>query len=162
MNEKQNLLKKLRRKQFNTFLEDEEFLSAIIGQALNLEKEFIKEFIQPEELEEYNPYDLITKVTDTRIKIRTSKYNKIIKDIKKNGEYYKKWYDEDTKEYKIKIYLDKIFEEKYKILEKEQKNKIEELFKDEPLTKEDILNLMITELGMKYGDNIKITISGII
>ena len=131
MNEKQNLLKKLRRKQFNTFLEDEEFLSAIIGQALNLEKEFIKEFIQPEELEEYNPYDLITKVTDTRIKIRTSKYNKIIK-------------------------------EKYKILEKEQKNKIEELFKDEPLTKEDILNLMITELGMKYGDNIKITISGII
>lgn len=162
MKEKENLLKELRKKQFNTFLKDEEFLFAIIGQALDLEKEFVKEFIKPEELEEYDPYDLITKVTDTRIKIRTSKYNKIIKDMKKKGEYYKKWYDENTQEYKIKICLDKIFENKYNILEQEQKNKIEELFKEEPLTNEDILNLMLVELGLKYGNNVRITISGTI
>lgn len=159
MKEKENLLKELRRKQFNKFLEDKEFLSAIIGQTLNIDENYIKENIKKDNQEEYEPYDIITKLTDTRIKIRTSKYNKIIKNINTRGEYYKKWFEENSQEYKIKIYLDKIFESKYKIIEQTQKDKIEELFEEEPLEKEDILNIMIAELGLKYANNIKISIN---
>lgn len=163
MKEKEKILKELRKRQFKRFLQDKEFITDIISKALSIEKKHLeKNLVLYEENKEYGPYDLIVKITDTRIKITTSKYNKIIKNIKKEDKLYKMWYDEKYGEYKIKIYLDEILEYGYKIAQEEDEQHIKELLGKEKISKEDMINLQIARLSMQYCDNVKISISGII
>ncbi len=160
MKENRIILKELRKKQFNEFIKNKEFLINLVASTTGLEKDYVEKNLKLNTSHVQEPNDLVTKITESRIKIKTSKFNKKVKNLKTEANFYIMWYDEKNQEYKIKIYLDEIFENGYKRIQKEEIKKIRELFKDEPLTEDDIIDIMIAELGIKYCDNIKVTISG--
>jgi len=157
MKENEKILRKLRKMEFNELLKDKDFLSQTIAFALKKDKEYIKKYIKLKN-EKNNTYDLITKVTDTRIKIRIPKYNKIINNLKEKDNLYMLWYDPKNKEYKIKIYLDKIFEHCYKGIQKYEESKIKNHFKGKKLTQDEIINLSIIKSALMQCTDIKINI----
>lgn len=159
MKENEKILKELRRREFKALLQHKEFLSEIVSKVLDLDKEYIKKNVKFKKQNEYNKNDLITKITETRIKIRTSKYNKTIQNINNEGKFYIAWYDENKEEFKIKIYLDKIFEYCYKDVQKHEENAIKKLFKNQELTKDDLINLSILKISLMHSENIKISVT---
>ena len=160
--ENEIILKKLRRKQFDTLIRNKKILVNLIEMTLKTEKNYIKKNIKYKYQKIKNTNDLITNITENKIIIKTSIENKEIKKLKKKDEFYKIYCNEKKQEFTIKIYIDKIFESKYKIIEQQQKEKIKELFKNEPITEEDIVSIIIAELAIKYCKNIEIRISGTI
>ena len=159
MKENEKILKELRKREFKTLLQNKEFLSEIISKVLGLDKEYIKKNIKLDKKNQYSKCDLITKITETRIKIRTSKYNRIIQNISDEGKFYIAWYDEKLGEFKIKIYLDKIFEHCYKDVQKKEEKKLQEIFKNQQLNKDDLTNLSILKISLMHSDNIKISVT---
>lgn len=160
--ENEIILKKLRRKQFDTLIRNKKILVNLIEMTLKTEKNYIKKNIKYKYQKIKNTNDLITNITENKIIIKTSIENKEIKKLKKKDEFYKIYCNEKKQEFTIKIYIDKIFESKYKIIEQQQKEKIKELFKNELITEEDIVSIIIAELAIKYCKNIEIRISGTI
>ena len=158
MSEEEKILKELRKREFKALIQNKEFLSEIVSKVLELDKDYIKKHIKLKKQNEYNKYDLITKITETRIKIKTSNRNKTIETIKEKGKFHIAWYDEKTEEYKIKIYLDKIFEYCYKGVQKSEEDHLKELFKNKNLTKEDLTKLSILKIILMHSENIKISI----
>lgn len=160
--ENEIILKKLRRKQFDTLIRNKKILVNLIEMTLKTEKNYIKKNIKYKYQKIKNTNDLITNITENKIIIKTSIENKEIKKLKKKDKFYKIYCNEKKQEFTIKIYIDKIFESKYKIIEQQQKEKIKELFKNEPITEEDIVSIIIAELAIKYCKKIEIRISGTI
>ena len=156
---REEILKELRRRQFMDFLNKKEFLAGIIGGILKINPKYVEEKLKDEDDLIINPYDLIVKVTGTRIKIRTSKYNKIIDNIEKNSDYYKIYYDERKQEYRIKINIDKTFEQGYNEVNKDEIRKIKKL-SNEKLNDNEIIDFLIAKLSLEYCDNVQISISG--
>lgn len=137
MQEKINMLKEIERENYIRRLhEDKESLTALIADVLGLEKKYIKNHITDIE---NSPYDLVTKITHKYIKIKTSKYNKVIKCVSDNSEFYKKTYNEEKGYYKIKIDINKIYDEYFEmVLERE----LNEMSKDfEHKSKDELLDL---------------------
>jgi hypothetical protein len=156
--EKEKILKELRRRQFMNFLNEKEFLAGIIGGTLKINPKYVEEKIKYEDDLEISPYDLIVKVTDTRIKIRTSKYNKKIENIKNNSENYKIYYDEKNKEYKIKINIDKVFEQGYNEVNKDEIKRIREMT-NKKMNDNEIIDFIIASLSIQYCDNVQLSLS---
>ena len=159
MKENEKILKELRKREFKSLLQNKEFLAEIVSKVLNLDKEYIEKSIKLKKQNQYSKYDLITKITETRIKIRTSKYNRIIQNISDKGKFYIAWYDEKLEEFKIKIYLDKIFEHCYKDVQKKEEKQLQEIFKNQQLNKDDLTNLSILKISLMHSDNIKISVT---
>ena len=158
MQEKIDMLKEIERENYIRRLqEDKDSLSALIADVLGLNKKYIKNHIT--DIED-SPYDLITTVTHKYIKIKTSKYNKIIKNINGN-DFYKKTYNEEKGYYKIKIDINKIYDEYFEmVLEKElneMSKEFEEKDKDELLDICTLFSLMDRIPKEELKDNIKIT-----
>lgn len=138
MKEKINMLKEIERENYiRRINEDKESLILLISDILNIEKNYVKKHIVFDI--DNTPYDLITKVTPKYVKIKTSKYNKIIKNIENNNIFYKKTYNEEIGYYKIKIDINKIYDKYFDmILEKE----LDEMSKDFKMkTKEELLDI---------------------
>lgn len=162
MTENEKLLKELRKREFKAILENEEFLEQVISFALKIDKKYIKDKIKTTQENFYRKDDLITKITDTRIKITILGYNDILDKIKTKDNLYIAWYDQKRKEYKIKIYLDKIFLHCYERVQKDDEEKIKKLFNNLELTQEQLINVSIIKLLMLNGENVKIKIQATI
>lgn len=136
MQEKINTLKEIERENYiRRIKEDKENLICLISDVLGIDKKYVKKHIT--NIEE-SPYDLITTVTSNYIKIKTSKYNKIIKNIEEN-EFYKKTYNEDKGYYKIKIDINKIYDEYFETVLEKELNEMSKDFKEK--SKEELLDL---------------------
>ena len=136
MKEKINTLKEIERENYiRRIKEDKENLICLISDVLNIDKKYVKKHIT--NIEE-SPYDLITTVTSNYIKIKTSKYNKIIKNIEEN-KFYKKTYNEDKGYYKIKIDINKIYDEYFEMVLEKELNEMSKDFKEK--SKDELLDL---------------------
>ncbi len=158
MQEKIDMLKEIERENYiRRIKEDKENLIMLISDVLGIDKKYVEKHITNIE---NSPYDLIIKVTHKYIKIKTSKYNKIIKNIKDN-DFYKKTYNEEKGFYKIKIDINKIYDEYFEmVLEKElneMSKEFEEKNKDELLDICTLFSLMDRIPKEELKDNIKIT-----
>jgi len=158
MQENEKLLKELRRREFQNILKNKEFLIDVISKTLQLDKDYVRKHIKLKKQNNYNQYDLITKITETRIKIRTSENNEIVERVNEKGKFHIAWYDEKNKEYKMKIYLDKVFEHCYKDVQKHEEEKIKKEFKEKTLTKEDLIKLSIIKTLLMNCEIKKITV----
>ncbi len=136
MEEKINTLKEIERENYiRRIKEDKENLIMLISDVLGIDKKYVKKHIT--NIEE-SPYDLITTVTSNYIKIKTSKYNKIIKNIEEN-KFYKKTYNEEKGYYKIKIDINKIYDEYFEMVLEKELNEMSKDFKEK--SKEELLDL---------------------
>ena len=158
MQENEKLLKELRRREFQNILNNKEFLIDVISKTLQLDKDYVRKHIKLKKQKNYNQYDLITKITETRIKIRTSENNKIVERVNEKGKFHIAWYDEKNKEYKMKIYLDKVFEHCYEGVQNHEEARIKEILEGEELTHDDLINLSILRIILMHSGNIKISI----
>lgn len=158
MKENEKLLKEIRRREFQHLLENKEFIIDIISKILELDKNYVRNYLKLKKQNNYNQYDLITKITEARIKIRTSEDNEIIEYVKDKSKFHIAWYDEKNKEFKIKIYLDKIFEGGYKDVQKYEEEKIKKEYKERKLTKEDLINISIVKSLLSNCEIKKITV----
>ena len=136
MEEKINTLKEIERENYiRRIKEDKENLIMLISDVLGIDKKYVKKHIT--NIEE-SPYDLITTVTANYIKIKTSKYNKIIRNIEEN-RFYKKTYNEEKGYYKIKIDINKIYDEYFEMVLERELNEMSKEFKEK--TKDELLDL---------------------
>ena len=136
MEEKINTLKEIERENYiRRIKEDKENLIMLISDVLGIDKKYVKKHIK--NIEE-SPYDLITTVTSNYIKIKTSKYNKIIRNIEEN-KFYKKTYNEEKGYYKIKIDINKIYDEYFEMVLERELNEMSKEFKEK--TKDELLDL---------------------
>ena len=158
MKENEKILKELRKREFQCILKNKEFIIDIISKTLELDKEYVIKHLKLKKQNNYNQYDLITKITETRIKIRTSEKNNIIEYISGEGKFHIAWYDEKNKEFKVKIYLDRIFEHCYKDVQKHEEEKIKKEYKERNLTKEDLINISIVKTLLSGCEIKKITV----
>ena len=137
MKEKIKILKELERENYiRRVKEDKESLISLISDVLMLDKKYVKKHITT--IEE-SPYDLITTVTANYIKIKTSKYNKIIKNIDDSTIFYKKTYNEEKGYYKIKIDINKIYDEYFEMVLERELNEMSKDFKTD--NKDELLDL---------------------
>lgn len=137
MKEKIKMLKELERENYiRRVKEDKESLISLISDVLMLDKKYVKKHITT--IEE-SPYDLITTVTANYIKIKTSKYNKIIKNIDDSTIFYKKTYNEEKGYYKIKIDINKIYDEYFEMVLERELDEMSKDFKTD--NKDELLDL---------------------
>lgn len=138
MKEKINELKEIERENYiRRIKEDKEALISLISDVLEIDKKYVKKHITFDI--ENTPYDLITKITPNYIKIKTSKYNKIIKNIQDDNIFYKKTYNEEKGYYKIKIDINKIYDEYFEIVLEQELKEMEKQFKTK--TKDELLDI---------------------
>ena len=137
MKEKIKMLKEIERENYiRRIKEDKENLISLISDVFSIDKKYVKKHII--KIEE-SPYDLITTVTANYIKIKTSKYNKIIKNLDENTIFYKKIYNNEKGYYKIKIDINKKYDEYFEMV---LERKIDEMSKDfKEKTKDELLDL---------------------
>ena len=162
MTENEKILKELRKREFDKILENKEFLEQVISFALKIDKKYIKDKIKTPKEKIYKGDDLITKITDTRIKITIPEYNNILDKIKTKDNLYIAWYDKKSREYKIKIYLDKIFEYCYERVQKDDEEKIKQVFENFEFTKNELINISILKVIIMNSDKYKISIQATI
>lgn len=137
MKEKIKMLKELERENYiRRVKEDKESLISLISDVLMLDKKYVKKHITTVE---ESPYDLITTVTANYIKIKTSKYNKIIKNIDDSTIFYKKTYNEEKGYYKIKIDINKIYDEYFEMVLERELDEMSKDFKTD--NKDELLDL---------------------
>lgn len=137
MKEKIKMLKELERENYiRRVKEDKESLISLISDVLMLDKKYVKKHITT--IEE-SPYDLITTVTANYIKIKTSKYNKIIKNLDDSTIFYKKTYNEEKGYYKIKIDINKIYDEYFEMVLERELDEMSKDFKTD--NKDELLDL---------------------
>lgn len=137
MKEKIKMLKELERENYiRRVKEDKESLISLVSDVLMLDKKYVKKHITT--IEE-SPYDLITTVTANYIKIKTSKYNKIIKNIDDSTIFYKKTYNEEKGYYKIKIDINKIYDEYFEMVLERELDEMSKDFKTD--NKDELLDL---------------------
>lgn len=137
MKEKIKMLKELERENYiRRVKEDKESLISLISDVLMLDKKYVKKHITT--IEE-SPYDLITTVTANYIKIKTSKYNKIIKNLDDSTIFYKKTYNEEKGYYKIKIDINKIYDEYFEMALERELGEMSKDFKTD--NKDELLDL---------------------
>ena len=137
MKEKIKMLKELERENYiRRVKEDKESLISLISDVLMIDKKYVKKHITT--IEE-SPYDLITTVTANYIKIKTSKYNKIIKNIDDSTIFYKKTYNEEKGYYKIKIDINKIYDEYFEMVLERELDEMSKDFKTD--NKDELLDL---------------------
>ena len=137
MKEKIKMLKEIERENYiRRVKEDKESLISLISDVLMIDKKYVKKHITT--IEE-SPYDLITTVTANYIKIKTSKYNKIIKNLDESTIFYKKTYNEEKGYYKIKIDINKIYDEYFEMVLERELNEMSEEFKEK--SKDELLDL---------------------
>ena len=137
MEEKINTLKEIERENYiRRIKEDKENLIMLISDVLGIDKKYVKKHIT--NIEE-SPYDLITTVTSNYIKIKTSKYNKIIKNLDESTIFYKKTYNEEKGYYKIKIDINKIYDEYFEMVLERELEKMSKDFKEK--SKDELLDL---------------------
>ena len=138
MKEKINILKEIERENYiRRVKENKESLISLISDVLMLDKKYVKKHITFDI--ENTPYDLITKVTANYIKIKTSKYNKIIRNLDDNSIFYKKTYNEEKGYYKIKIDINKIYDEYFEMVLEKELNEMSKDFKTN--NKDELLDL---------------------
>lgn len=137
MKEKIKMLKEIERENYiRRVKEDKESLISLISDVLMIDKKYVKKHITT--IEE-SPYDLITTVTANYIKIKTSKYNKIIKNLDESTIFYKKTYNEEKGYYKIKIDINKIYDEYFEMVLERELEKMSKDFKEK--SKDELLDL---------------------
>ena len=137
MKEKIKMLKEIERENYiRRVKEDKESLISLISDVLMLDKKYVKKHMTT--IEE-SPYDLITTVTANYIKIKTSKYNKIIKNLDDSTIFYKKTYNEEKGYYKIKIDINKIYDEYFEMVLERELEKMSKDFKEK--SKDELLDL---------------------
>ncbi len=137
MKEKIKMLKEIERENYiRRVKEDKESLISLISDVLMIDKKYVKKHITT--IEE-SPYDLITTVTANYIKIKTSKYNKIIKNLDESTIFYKKTYNEEKGYYKIKIDINKIYDEYFEMVLERELNEMSKDFKEK--SKDELLDL---------------------
>lgn len=137
MKEKIKMLKEIERENYiRRVKEDKESLISLISDVLMIDKKYVKKHIKT--IEE-SPYDLITTVTANYIKIKTSKYNKIIKNLDESTIFYKKTYNEEKGYYKIKIDINKIYDEYFEMVLERELNEMSKDFKEK--SKDELLDL---------------------
>ena len=137
MKEKIKMLKEIERENYiRRVKEDKESLISLISDVLMIDKKYVKKHITTVE---ESPYDLITTVTANYIKIKTSKYNKIIRNLDKNTIFYKKTYNEEKGYYKIKIDINKIYDEYFELVLERELDEMSKDFKEK--SKDELLDL---------------------
>lgn len=137
MKEKIKMLKEIERENYiRRVKEDKESLISLISDVLMIDKKYVKKHMTT--IEE-SPYDLITTVTANYIKIKTSKYNKIIKNLDDSTIFYKKTYNEEKGYYKIKIDINKIYDEYFEMVLERELEKMSKDFKEK--SKDELLDL---------------------
>ena len=137
MKEKIKMLKEIERENYiRRVKEDKESLISLISDVLMIDKKYVKKHMTT--IEE-SPYDLITTVTANYIKIKTSKYNKIIKNLDESTIFYKKTYNEEKGYYKIKIDINKIYDEYFEMVLERELEKMSKDFKEK--SKDELLDL---------------------
>lgn len=110
---KKELLKQLRKEIFiRDLITNKSYLKKIISASTNLNIEYINKYLMINKKQK-TKYDLITRIKQNQIIIKTSKENEKIKEIKEQGRFYKIKYNEETEKYIIKIDTNKIFESTY-------------------------------------------------
>lgn len=138
MQEKINMFKEIKKKNFIKKLkEDKNAVALLVSDVLRINKYYIESHIVYED--EFKPYDLVTKVTSNYIKIKATKYNKLIQIIKSETPFYKKTYNEEKGYYKIKIDINKIFDEHFDMILNDSMEEMREQFKTN--NKEALLDL---------------------
>lgn len=144
MNDKEMLLRELKRKVFIKRLETEDSTVAMtIALSLGLDIKYVKKHLVLDKNTVEGPYDLVTSITQNYIKIKTSKYNKIIRSIPVEDRFYRVFYNEKNQQYKIKIDIIKLFEYYYvEALEDEFKNSSVD-FKVDIKNREQLMNISI-------------------
>ena len=137
MKEKIRILKEIERENYiRRINENKESLVSLISDVLRIDKKYIKKHITDTE---NSPYDLITKITPNYIKIKTSKYNKVIKNIENDSTFYKKTYNEERGYYKLKIDINKIYDEYFEMV---LERKLDKMSKDfENKDKDELLDI---------------------
>lgn len=137
MKEKIKMLKEIERENYiRRVKEDKESLISLISDVLMIDKKYVKKHMTT--IEE-SPYDLITTVTANYIKIKTSKYNKIIKNLDESTIFYKKTYNEEKGYYKIKIDINKIYDEYFEMVLERELDEMSKDFKEK--SKDELLDL---------------------
>lgn len=137
MKEKIKMLKEIERENYiRRVKEDKESLISLISDVLMIDKKYVKKHMTT--IEE-SPYDLITTVTANYIKIKTSKYNKIIKNLDDSTIFYKKTYNEEKGYYKIKIDINKIYDEYFEMVLERELEQMSKDFKEK--SKDELLDL---------------------
>ena len=144
MNSSDNLLKNLKWHDFvKSVSTNFNVLCEMISSAIGVGESDIKKNIVLDSSNIEKPYDLITKIESDYIIIKTSKFNKFIKNIPEYGRFYFKKFIDDEQSYIIYINLESIHNSFYDGMLEQEFKKISDIMNIDINDKENLKDYSI-------------------